>query len=136
MTDYQMQMIRDMRSNGEAYADIAEKIGASINTVKSFCRRHDVQIHEDEKPVKKDVEYCAQCGSELINLPGHKKKRFCSSTCKTKYWNAHADELNMKSAKTYTCPCCSMEFKAYGKRARKYCSHHCYIEDRFGGEKA
>ena len=135
MTGYKMQMIKQMRYNGDAYADIADRIGVSINTVKSYCRRHDIQTKESSTLIIKNDTHCAQCGCRLVNILGHKKKRFCNSTCKMKYWNAHADELNIKSARAYTCPCCGKDFKAYGKRGRKYCDHRCYIEDRFGGEK-
>ena len=29
---------------------------------------------------------CLNCGSELINLPKKRQKIFCSSTCRTHYW--------------------------------------------------
>lgn len=42
MTDDQKQKIIALRRDGAGYGQIAATIGISINTVKSFCRRHSL----------------------------------------------------------------------------------------------
>ena len=39
MTDRQKERIRQMRADGYGYMKIAQELGISENTVKSFCRR-------------------------------------------------------------------------------------------------
>lgn len=40
MKDKQKQQIIALRRDGAGYGRIAAAVGISINTVKSFCRRH------------------------------------------------------------------------------------------------
>ncbi len=42
MTDQEKQRIAVMRSGGESYREIADKLKLSINTVKTFCRRNQL----------------------------------------------------------------------------------------------
>lgn len=42
MTDEQKQKIIALRRDGAGYGQIAATVGISINTVKSFCRRHSL----------------------------------------------------------------------------------------------
>ena len=42
MTDNQKAQIIKLRAAGNGYGKIAQTIGISVNTVKSFCRRNDV----------------------------------------------------------------------------------------------
>ena len=77
MTDKQKQMIRTMRQQGIAYSTIAAAFGLSLNTVKSFCRRENIDIkssHNDE-----EQNLCKNCGIPLTNHPGSKSKTFCSN---------------------------------------------------------
>lgn len=47
MTDKQKQLIIILRRNGAGYGTIASQLGVSINTVKSFCRRHSLAPRTD-----------------------------------------------------------------------------------------
>ena len=42
MTSREKQQIAAMRSTGNSYKGIAEKLGLSVNTVKTFCRRNNL----------------------------------------------------------------------------------------------
>ena len=42
MTDNQKAQIIKLRAAGNGYGKIAQTIGISVNTVKSFCRRNDI----------------------------------------------------------------------------------------------
>lgn len=126
MTDEQKQQITTMRRDGAGYGKIAVILGISINTVKSFCRRHNLVT-------KKTTSVCEQCGKPIEQNPGRKRKRFCCDACRNKWWNTHPELVKRKAVYTFTCPNCGKKLSVYGNSHRKFCSHACYIEYRFGG---
>lgn len=126
MRENQKQQIISLRREGAGYGQIATAIGISINTVKSFCRRHSLTAKTPES-------VCEQCGKPVTQNPGRKRKRFCSDSCRNKWWNSHLELVQRKAVYTFTCPNCNQEFNAYGNSHRKFCSHACYIDYRFGG---
>lgn len=115
-----------MRRDGAGYGSIAMQLQISINTVKSFCRRHSLAA-------RTDGAVCEQCGKPIAQNPGRKRKRFCCDACRNKWWNAHLELVKRKAVYTFTCPACGKEFTVYGNSHRKFCSHACYIAYRFGG---
>ena len=124
-----------MRKSGLGYTKIAEELGISKNTVKSFCRRNRLagEAAAVASADTQEVKYCLHCGRQVMQNPGRKEKKFCSDLCRNRYWNSHLDQVQRKAMYEYTCPTCGAVFHAYGNRNRKYCSHKCYIEARFGG---
>ena len=104
MTDEQKQQIIALRRDGAGYGRIAAQLQISINTVKSFCRRHSLVA-------RTDGSVCEQCGKPIAQNPGRKRK----------------------AVYTFTCPACGKAFTVYGNSHRKFCSHACYIAYRFGG---
>ena len=67
-----------MRMDGYGPTRIANELGLSVNTVKSYIRRH---------PSLRNAVFCLQCGRAVRQTPGRKKKKFCSNTCRSQYWN-------------------------------------------------
>lgn len=67
-----------MRMDGYGPTRIANELGLSVNTVKSYIRRH---------PSPRNAVFCLQCGRAVRQTPGRKKKKFCSNTCRSQYWN-------------------------------------------------
>ena len=132
MTDEDRMRIVELRKEGKGYKRIAQLLGLSENTVKSFCRRRHLLKENPED--KKDV--CPCCGKVLVQLPGRKPKKFCSDKCRMKWWNSHLDQVNRKANYSFVCPVCKKQFSVYGNANRKYCSHACYIKARFGGDGA
>jgi endogenous inhibitor of DNA gyrase (YacG/DUF329 family) len=126
MTDEQKQQIIALRRDGAGYGSIANQLGLSINTVKSFCRRHSLAAPPTDS-------LCEQCGRPIAQNPGRKRKRFCCDACRNKWWNSHLDLVKRKAVYIFTCPTCGKEFTVYGNSRRKFCSHACYIAYRFGG---
>lgn len=126
MTDEQKQQIIALRRDGAGYGRIAARLQISINTVKSFCRRHSLAASTAGA-------VCEQCGKPIEQNPGRKRKRFCCDVCRNKWWNAHLELVKRKAVYTYTCPACGKKFTVYGNSHRKFCSHACYIAYRFGG---
>lgn len=79
---------------------------------------------------------CLQCGKEVAQAPGRKKKKFCSDVCRSKWWAAHPEQIRHRSNRTINCAFCGKAFQIHGEQRRKYCSHDCYIKDRFSKKKA
>ena len=123
MTSQERQNILALRGSGLTYRQIGQKLGLSINTVKSVCRREEAK-----------KQLCRNCGNHLEQIPRRKPKAFCSAHCRTEWWKQHRDQMNKKAFYHITCANCNERFVSYGNRHRKYCSHRCYIAHRFGTE--
>lgn len=136
MTDNQKAQIIKLRAAGNGYGKIAQTIGISVNTVKSFCRRNDINGDTAAVPsviLTGETTACENCGREIQQIAKRKKKRFCCDKCRNEWWNSHLDQVKQKAVYDFRCPRCGKEFHIYGDRCRKYCSHECYIADRFKG---
>lgn len=138
MTGEQKQRIQDMRLQGTAYSQIADLLGLSVNTVKSFCRRNSINAcnasndtgNEDNK------EKCKQCGNRLTQPTKGKARTFCSDQCRYAWWNSHRHQPDRKASHRLTCTYCGREFISYGNPNRKYCCHACYTSHRFDRSSA
>ena len=124
MTLEQKTKIITLRANGFTYANISKSLGLSVNTVKSFYRRCPEGVNA----------VCKFCGKPITQPKGTRQKKFCSDTCRMKWWNSHREEGNKKAIYKYKCEYCGKEFEAYGNKKRKYCSRDCYIKQRFGDD--
>ena len=155
MTDIQKVQISQRRSQGQSYGKIAEALGLPKSTVKSFCRRAvlaetdvvDVKVAGHEEPIQESTQeepkplsgtmdgtVCRCCGEPLLQIPGRRRKYFCSKECRVKWWARHPEASKGTAHYSFTCPGCGIAFTAYGNKSRKYCSHSCYIKTRFGGK--
>ena len=119
MTQEQKEIITASRKAGVAYGKIAQDLGISINTVKSFCFRN---------PVEQAAVRCRQCGKEIRQPPRTRKKSFCSDRCRWDWWNSHPEQVRRKTA-THICPQCGQSFEARVEKQR-YCSRSCYAAAR------
>ena len=63
---------------------IAERTGVSVNTVKSHLRRH--------KEGCVSVISCLYCGTPVPQTEGRKRKKYCSDSCRMRYWNGQYSE--------------------------------------------
>lgn len=134
MTDTQKKQIEEYRNDGCGYTQISNMMGISINSIKTYCKRHGLGgTLANIAPVDNSRRHCDNCGKVVKQLPGRKLKRFCSDKCRMTWWNHHQENVNRKANYEFTCAYCGKAFTAYGNANRKYCSHECYIEDRFGG---
>ena len=124
MTETEKRRVAELRAAGHGYKSISYKLGISVNTISSFCRRNTLETLPEKK--------CENCGKPITENKKHKPRRFCSDLCRIKWWNSHLDQVEHKAVYRYTCPTCGEEFQVYGNSKRKYCSHECYIKKRFG----
>ena len=136
MTNQQKQLIETMRKQGISYIRIAESLGVSENTIKSYCQRNNLGgIRAGSDTRAADVRfYCKQCGTRLNQVTGHKPRKFCSDSCRLAWWKSHPERIEQKAIYTFSCSGCGEEFTAYGNTHRKYCSHACYIASRFANK--
>lgn len=130
MKDSQKQFIRDLRRAGHSYNEIAEAVSLSVNTVKSFCRRENIEILGNSDV--KDRNTCECCGRLLLHHVGKKKKRFCNDECRSAWWNHNRQWARTKKCLILLCQHCGAEFNSYGNKNRKYCGRDCYIRSRYG----
>lgn len=119
MTQREKQQVDDLRNEGYGYKKIAKQLDISVDTVSSYCRRK----------TKSESEKCPQCGKTLLHIPKHKKKKFCSDTCRMAWWNAHQNDVNRKPT-NIICWQCGQSFDAHYDRSRKFCSRKCYADFR------
>ena len=122
MTKQEIETLNLMRSRDKSAADIAIALGLSVNTVRSYIRRH---------PPKDTVQVrCRQCGKPVLQAKGRKAKYFCSDRCRNAWWNAHPEKVQRKAYYRLACRFCGKEFVSYGNKNRKYCSRLCYADAR------
>lgn len=121
MTDGDMERISSLKQQGKSAASIAEMLDISVNTVKSYLRRH---------PEPEDAHACPQCGKAVMQNRGRKEKRFCTDKCRMGWWRSHQAEMNKKAYYTLVCQQYGKEFVSYGNQGRKFCSRECYGKHR------
>ena len=88
MTDKQKNQIAEYRDHGMSYTEISKKMDLSINSIKTYCKRHGlggVKAYEIGGPAV--IVPCAYCGKPVQQNPGRKQKRFCSDKCRNLWWN-------------------------------------------------
>jgi len=155
LTAKQKELLIDMRRQGMAYAGIAEALGLSVSTVKTFCWRHGSNVrkaHETDNDSRVNhknksagtllYSRCENCGKEIRQRAKMKPRRFCCAGCRDAWWNHHRalgkHAVNAKSRRKghgvaqAACAYCGQPFSKYAISKQKYCSHPCYIAARFG----
>ena len=123
MNATQKAKIIAMRKKKAPYASIAEAVGLSVGTVKSFCHRNN--INADTTPV---AGKCKNCGAVIKEESKTKPRLFCCDRCRQEYWNKHRVERQSKKMSPHTCPTCGKVFVDYIGANRKFCSQACYRE--------
>ena len=65
MTTSQKQRIEYVRDKGESYASIADDLGISENTIKSYCRQKNIGVAIKQEQSNPTTAACANCGCPL-----------------------------------------------------------------------
>ena len=123
MTNEQKQAIVSMRDSGVPIPSIAEQLGLSVNTIKSFCKRHG--IHSGNQS-SKNILFCLQCHKEIPQAEHRKAKKFCSDKCRQLWWAENTALIPKDSQIERICPVCKEHFLSYKSKHRIYCSRTCY----------
>ena len=133
MTNEQKSQIIYLRKRGSSLAEVADRLGLPIGTVKSFCSRNhpvaETALDVESLPSQPSAEgaKCKKCGAPLEQRQHHRQKLFCSDRCRLSWW--HDNRHLAKGTTEKTCPVCGSSFTAGAER--KYCSHSCYITGRY-----
>lgn len=114
MTDNQKNQIRKLRASGNGYGKIAETLGISVNTVKSFCRRNELcrgnniaaRAEQPPENFTGETTVCENCGREIRQIAKRKKKRFCCDKCRNAWWNSHLDQVKRTAVYHIKCQHC------------------------------
>ena len=122
MTDIEKRKIHVLQTKGYGYKKIAAELDLSVNSVKSYCRRHPV-VEDPGKP------RCLQCGIPVEQKDHRKQKKFCSDRCRNDWWKEHPDQIKRTKLISYICPQCGDGFESRN-RGRIYCSRSCYAQAR------
>ena len=114
MTTQQMEKITEYRQAGYTQGQIAEMTGLSISSIKSFLRRHAAVLSDDVCPV---------CGKPIRRKPHRKTKRFCSDSCRLRWWNSHPEQVN-RTRHSQVCAQCGVTFETH-IATQRFCSRSC-----------
>ena len=114
--------IDKLRYQGYGYRKIATLLDLPLGRVKSYCYRH---------PLDLNVKRCLECGKEIQTTPHKRERKFCSDSCRNKWWKDNRHLMKKKTFYKITCKNCGCEFESYGNNLRIYCSRSCYLEARW-----
>ena len=78
MKKQESDKLNQLRLHGVPPSAIAQELGLSVNTVKSYIRRH---------PNIGNTVKCQWCDEPVLQSAGRKQKKFCSDRCRITYWN-------------------------------------------------
>ena len=138
MTDDQREAIFQLRMQGWGYKAIALQLQLTRDNVRSYCQRNGLQGHGAVVPLNQRVHLkkqniCRYCEGEIIQPHKGRRRSFCSTDCRRRWWTENQDQRRPSQDKVYPYRCdhCGKAFTAYADRERKYCSHRCYTQSRF-----
>ena len=80
MTLEEKQKALELRKQGKGYGEIAKIIGVSKSSITTFLKRDNLS------------EKCPICGKKIIQINGHRKKKFYSDKCRNEYWKISKDK--------------------------------------------
>lgn len=132
MHEEQKRVISALRLQGGSYAEIADYLNLSPNTVKSFCLRNKItpvsQTGLEDADNPKGT--CKNCGATLEQVPSGRKKTFCSDRCRYIWWNHE----RQRKAYRLTCRYCGQTFISLGNHSKRFCSKKCMNLARYEKE--
>lgn len=85
LTEQDKNKIVYLRKNGLGYRNIARFTNISVDTIKSFLRRHDFTDFEIDRERTLE-DFCPICGHLLEHTPNKRRKIYCSNNCRLKAW--------------------------------------------------
>ncbi len=87
MNQDQKEAIKELRAENYSYACIAKNLNLPMNTVKSYCRRHDIKSYGERKNKREKyfLSLCKYCGKKLDNSFGNTKS-FCCAKHRQLWW--------------------------------------------------
>lgn len=77
MTDKQKNQIAKYREEGYGYNQISKMMDLSLESIKTYCRRHGLNGVAAERRASGE-HACLNCSITIIQNPSRKEKKFCS----------------------------------------------------------
>lgn len=112
--------IINLRREGLSYNAIAQRLNINKDQVAKICKRN-------KDVIESDLVLCKECGCEFNSVKRVGRPQvFCSSKCRTKWWNKNHDSLSTYERYKHVCLVCGKEFISRGRVNSKYCSISCY----------
>ena len=86
MTTQQLEAIAIMRFENYPYQFIGNHLGIPVNTVKSICRRLEIETLKPRKTKaeQQNTRFCKNCDKPL-SLSSRSDAVFCSDYCRVKW---------------------------------------------------
>ena len=130
-------------------AEIAGRLGIPEGTVILHCLKLGLPVTGPCRRIplpKEDAAWlryhrrepkyanCPVCGKKIIQPLIGRPKKFCSRTCKNKFWNDRWRAEKEKHGRRAVCENCGEIFYAVneGKKLQRFCCQDCYFEFRYG----
>ena len=129
MTDIQRRLIEKLRGEGYGYTAVADKVGMPKETVKSYCRYHNLNGKRAKGSETRISKKCLFCGNDLTMTPHKRLKKYCSDTCRMAWWNSHPEKVNRKKMYEHICLLCGNTFMSKNSN-QKFCCRSCYSISR------
>lgn len=140
------ERVRQLRLAGLEYSEIAEQTGIPAGQVIVYCLqlglptsgscRTGFSEEEEEwlryrKRAPADMR-CPVCGKVMEQPQRGRRKKFCSNTCRDKWWNR--EKRRDESGEEVTCENCGKSFPVAktARQNRRFCCRECYFEFRYG----
>lgn len=129
----QARKIEFLRKQGFGYRQIAAELDMPRDTIRYYCKTHNLAGNAKETYENAKGVTCSQCGKRLIQPSTGRKRLFCSDECRYRWWHANEKLIPrpLGSREEVTCANCGKPILDYVRKKRRYCSHECYIRDRF-----
>ena len=120
------EKVYELKENGKSYREISKILNIPLGSAKGFYYK---------AKNKERLCTCLNCGKQFLPAKGKRTKKFCSDSCRSKWWNSHKDLIKKKIHRENTCLFCGKKFISYGNRVRKYCCRDCYERAHQGEHK-
>ncbi|MBQ8953873.1 MAG: hypothetical protein IJ048_07125 [Clostridia bacterium] len=115
MNQLQMETIESLRAEGLTYDKIASAMSMSLSAIKMYFSRKKAKIPR-----------CDQCRCRLVAKS--KKARFCSDSCRFKWYQSHLDTSSNPEKYIHNCLTCGKVF--FAVKPASFCSRPCYYQSR------
>lgn len=131
MTKAKAEKIIELRKSGLGYQAIAKEIGVSRDSVRSFCKNHNIEPETIARDDKRYQGCCPNCHKRLQKQKSGRPRKFCSKECQVAYWNTYGKGAERATEFTAKCKYCGREFSTYVNQNKKYCCHEHFVIDRY-----
>lgn len=142
----EQETVRHLRLNGLECCEISEQTGIPVGQVIVYCLQLGLPTsgicrlgfsEEEEEWLRYRKREptsmrCPVCDRVMEQSQRGRRKKFCSNTCRDKWWNR--EKRRDESGEEITCENCGKKFPVAkaAQQKRRFCCRECYFEYRYG----